>query len=75
MNKAMPSNEMIADHMARKVFARRGNRSEAHLGELELAAIINAALETRDELAKQLDKLKEQKEFVAMLAGKNGGAL
>jgi hypothetical protein len=46
----MPSNEMIADGMARKVFAKRGNHSEAHLSELELAAIINAALGIRDNL-------------------------
>lgn len=48
--RGMPSNEMIADGMARKVFAKRGNHSEAHLSELELAAIINAALGIRDNL-------------------------
>lgn len=51
----MPTNEMIADAVARKVFNKRGNHSEAHISELELAAIINAALETRDGIAAELN--------------------
>jgi len=53
--RGLPSNEMIADATARKVFAQRGNRSEAHLSEVELAACIKAALDTRDNLAKALE--------------------
>lgn len=57
MNKpsGMPSNEMIADAVARKVFAKRGNHSEAHVSEVELAAIINAALVHYEWLAAQLE--------------------
>lgn len=57
MNKpaGMPSNEMIADAVARKVFARRGNHSEAHVSEVELAAIINTALLHYEWLAAQLE--------------------
>ncbi len=53
--KGLPSNEMIADATARKVFAKHGNRSEAHLSEAELADWIKAALDTRDNLAKSLE--------------------
>jgi hypothetical protein len=49
--KGMPSNEIIAEVVARKVFAKRGNHSEAHISELELAAIINAALVTYESTA------------------------
>ena len=56
--KSMPSNETIADAAARKVFARRGNRSEAHISELELAAIVNAALESRDALEAELNAVR-----------------
>ena len=45
---------MVADAVARKVFAKRGNHSEAHLSELELAAIIKLALEHRDWLEREL---------------------
>jgi hypothetical protein len=55
--KGLPSNEMIADVIARKVFAKRGNRSEVHLSEVELAAWIKAALDTRDNLAKSLESV------------------
>ncbi len=46
---------MIADTVARKVFAKRGNHSEAHISELELAAIINTALLHYEWLAAQLE--------------------
>jgi|HubBroStandDraft_3_1064219.scaffolds.fasta_scaffold21928_1 hypothetical protein len=53
--KGMPSNEMIADGMARKVFAKRGNRPKAYVTELELASIINAALESYEAMAERLN--------------------
>jgi hypothetical protein len=38
------SPERIARHAARIVFRKRGNHGEAHLSEVELAAIIEAAV-------------------------------
>jgi len=38
------SPQRVATHAARLVFKRRGNHSEAHLSEIELAAIIEAAV-------------------------------
>jgi hypothetical protein len=52
----MPRTEMMADAVARKVFAKRGNHSEAHVTELELAAIINAALLSYLSVAKQMEE-------------------
>ncbi len=56
--KGLPSNEQIAEAMARKVFAQRGNHSEAHLRELELAGWIQAAMDLRDRLENQLKEVQ-----------------
>jgi hypothetical protein len=37
--------KQIGERVSRKVFAKRGNRKEAHLTEAELAAIVEAGVE------------------------------
>lgn len=47
------SPKRVAAHAARLVFRRRGNHSEAHLSEIELAAIIEAAVQVALEHQKE----------------------
>lgn len=46
------SPQRVAAHAARLVFRRRGDHSEAHLSERELAAIIEAAVRVALEKSK-----------------------
>ncbi len=58
--RGVPSNEMIAEAVARKVFAQRGNHSEAHLSEAELAGCLQAALDLRDRLTADIIRARTE---------------
>jgi hypothetical protein len=45
MSAAKHTPVSIGQHLARQIFQKRGNHSEAHLSELELAAIIVIGIE------------------------------
>lgn len=45
------TNQTMGARLARKLFDRRGNHSEMHLSEVELATIIDAAIEWADKTA------------------------
>jgi hypothetical protein len=51
---------MIAEAVARKVFAQRGNHSEAHLSEAELAGCLQAALDLRDRLTADIIRARTE---------------